>query len=172
MSPSTAPVTSNGSTTAGYANTAALERPTPPFVLAGSSGLSSGTASPTPVQTPNPEHKLMTESSSVSLSVNYLPTKFSSTMLNAGARRRKNGAGKKGEQAPMTKIGGGVEAFRSGEARMPGEGDEDYDGVNLKEGWFGTKNGRRMSWNRFKWTLFFANICVKDFTFPWVLVIY
>jgi len=58
----------------------------------------------------------------------------------------------------LPKMGGGREAFRTGEARMPGEGDDDYDGVNS---WFGsTTEGppkRRMHWNKFKWTLFLTN---------------
>jgi hypothetical protein len=46
---------------------------------------------------------------------------------------------------------------------MPEEGDEDYDGVT--GGWFGGKEGGhtrpRMSWNKFKWSLFLANICLS-----------
>jgi hypothetical protein len=95
--------------------------------------------------------------SPVSLSVNYLPSKFSDTLLIPGARRRK---GKSGVNAMMPKRGGGVEAFRSGEARIPGQNDDDYDGVS--GGLWGGKNGGktqpRLRWNRFKWTLFIANI--------------
>jgi hypothetical protein len=68
----------------------------------------------------------------------------------------------------LPKLGGGVEAFRSGESRMPGQGDEDYDGVT--GGWFGGKEGgstppRRLRWNKFKWTLFVANVFVGLFVF-------
>ncbi|KAH9912154.1 uncharacterized protein BXZ73DRAFT_93244 [Epithele typhae] len=49
--------------------------------------------------------------------------------------------------------GGGRDAFKANEARMPGEGDDDYDGVDP-----GRKGGRRLRWNRFKWILFVANL--------------
>ena len=99
------------------------------------------------------------ESSSVSLSLNYLPKKFSSRMLNAGnPRRRKNaGEGAKGVDPKFPKRGGGVDAFRSGEARMPSEGSN-----NDSDGWLaGRKTGKKMKWNRFKWILFCTNLCVR-----------
>ena len=97
------------------------------------------------------------EASSVSLSVNYLPKKFSSTLLAAGPRRRKGG------KPAVPKIGGGVEAFRSGEARMSGLNDDDYDGVS--GGLFDADGApRKLRWNRFKWTLFTANCFVSDST--------
>lgn len=75
----------------------------------------------------------------------------------------------------MPKRGGGREAFRSGEARMPGEGDEDYDGMDdMDGGWFGGKEGGRtrprMRWNRFKWILFLSNIIVSR-TPPFPIVV-
>jgi hypothetical protein len=94
---------------------------------------------------------------SLSLSVNYLPTKFSDAVLYNGLKNRDRGF------QPGPKRGGGREAFRSGEARMPGDGDEDYDG--LQGGIFGKKEGGRtrprLRWNRFKWTLFFSNLLVS-----------
>ena len=67
----------------------------------------------------------------------------------------------------MPKQGGGREAFRSNEARMPGEGDEDYDGVdvfgNNKEG---GRTKPKARWNRFKWCLFLANILVSTLLSP------
>ena len=60
--------------------------------------------------------------------------------------------------AEVPKRGGGREAFRSGEARMPGVGDEDYDGVIPREG---GKTKPRLRWNKFKWTLFAANTLVS-----------
>ncbi|KAJ7087301.1 hypothetical protein B0H15DRAFT_843434 [Mycena belliarum] len=93
--------------------------------------------------------------SSVSLTVNYLPSKLP-TLSPGGPRKRRSG---KGVDSMMPKRGGGVEAFRSGEARMPAQNDEDYDGLN--GGWFGGGTGktrRRLRWNRFKWILFIANI--------------
>jgi len=98
--------------------------------------------------------------SPVSLSVNYMPSKFSTALMTPGVGRRRKG---KGMSANVPKRGGGREAFKSGEARMPGEGDDDYDGVN--SGWFGGKDGGRtkprMRWNRFKWILFFSNVTVS-----------
>ncbi|KAF8638110.1 hypothetical protein AX16_010571 [Volvariella volvacea WC 439] len=117
-----------------------LEKPQAPFT---SRRLSSRT---------NSETHLRSESSDVSLSVNYLPSKFSSNLLqHTGARQRK-----------IPKRGGGVDAFKGGEGRIPGQDDEDDD-----DGLFGSKektNGnaaasaRKLKWNRFKWTLFGANI--------------
>jgi len=120
-----------------------LEPPTLPF--ASNVSLRSGTDSP-----------LLRPQSIHSLSINYLPSKFSDAVLYNGLKNRGKGL----HLGP--KRGGGREAFRSGEARMPGEGDEDYDGVqgNL----FGKEGGRtqpRLRWNKFKWTLFFSNILVS-----------
>lgn len=98
-----------------------------------------------------------------SLSVNYLPSKFSNTMLAGGIKRRK---GKGMDDLHIPKRGGGREAFRANESRMPGDGDDDYDGVN-----FGQQKGRkgRLRWNRFKWVLFVANTIVRLFTFFQIL---
>ena len=91
---------------------------------------------------------------STSLSVNYLPSKFSNAVVT---KRKKNGKGTGGYLMP--KQGGGREAFKSNEARMPGEGDDDYDGMDFnKEGGRTRPKGR---WNRFKWCLFLANILVS-----------
>ncbi|KAK7047104.1 hypothetical protein VNI00_006769 [Paramarasmius palmivorus] len=93
------------------------------------------------------------DTASLSLSVNYLPSKFSDALVAPTSRRRRG-------KAAEPKRGGGTEAFRSGEARMPVEGDEDYDGVS--SGWFGGKtgtasSGKPMKWNMFKWILFIMN---------------
>lgn len=93
---------------------------------------------------------------SASLSINYLPNKFSENIVT---NRRK---GAKGWEGVIPKQGGGREAFRSNESRMPGEGDDDYDG-----GWFGKEGGRtrpRLRWNRFKWTLFVSNIILSIYS--------
>lgn len=108
------------------------------------------------INVPTPGLQLANKASGVSLSANYIPHKFSDAMLSGPIRRRKVDLGPN-----IPKVGGGIEAFRSGEARMPGESDEDYDGV--QSGWFGNKDrttGRRMRWTRFKWILFFSNILV------------
>ena len=91
-----------------------------------------------------------------SRSINYLPTKFSDAVLYNGIKNR----GKGNQLGP--KRGGGREAFRSGEARMPGEGDDDYDGVQGSI--FGKEGGRtrpRLRWNKFKWSLFVSNLLVS-----------
>lgn len=71
----------------------------------------------------------------VSLSVNYIPTKFSEF------RNRKGG---KFDYLPnLPKEGGGLQAFKNNEARMP-------------------RGKRRLKWNKFKWVLFATNssVCV------------
>jgi hypothetical protein len=95
--------------------------------------------------------------SQTSLAVNYIPSKFSPAMINnnVGPRRRK-GKGGLGDMVP--KRGGGVEAFASGQARMPSVNDEDYDGVDDTKNII--KRSGRLRWNRFKWLLFFANTLV------------
>jgi hypothetical protein len=122
-----------------------LEPPTAPF-----------TSNPSlPFVSPRTESPLLGDAS-LSLSVNYLPTKFSDAVLYNGLKNRSRGF------QPGPKRGGGREAFRSGEARMPGDGDEDYDG--LQGSLFGKEGGRtrpRLRWNRFKWTLFFSNLLVS-----------
>ncbi|KAJ7367796.1 hypothetical protein DFH08DRAFT_829417 [Mycena albidolilacea] len=99
------------------------------------------------------------DGSNVSLTVNFLPSKFPE--MSSGPRKRKG----KGNDGLGPKRGGGVEAFRSGEARMPAQNDEDYDGVNTS-GWFGGNGkGRKLRWNRFKWILFIANILLITYSF-------
>ncbi|KAF8079371.1 hypothetical protein FPV67DRAFT_1403124 [Lyophyllum atratum] len=108
------------------------------------------------------------DAAGISLTVNYLPSKFSTTLLSPGGSLTRKRRGGKGGLDPMVpKRGGGVEAFRSGEARMPGEGDDDYDGV--QGGWFGGKEGgrtapKRLRWNKFKWILFFANVTLTVYS--------
>ncbi|TEB28017.1 hypothetical protein FA13DRAFT_1633628 [Coprinellus micaceus] len=73
---------------------------------------------------------LPSDASNVSLSVNYLPSKFSSGMLNMEARdgaRRRRGKGGTVNGVRLPKMGGGREAFGSTVARMAGEDDEDED---------------------------------------------
>ncbi|KAJ6516397.1 hypothetical protein C8R45DRAFT_959995 [Mycena sanguinolenta] len=100
------------------------------------------------------------DGSNISLTVNYLPAKFPS--MTEGPRKRRTG---KGIHSLGPKRGGGVEAFRSGEARMPGVNDEDYDGVS--GGWFGGNHakGRRLRWTKFKWILFVANTALTIYSF-------
>ncbi|KAJ3481786.1 hypothetical protein NLI96_g7427 [Meripilus lineatus] len=121
-----------------------LEPPSAPFASRSGSYRSLSPKTDTPLMSSDKHN-------SASLSINYLPTKFSNPLIN----RKKHG---KDVDYMLPKQGGGREAFRSNEARMPGEGDDDYDGVT--SGWFGKEGGRtrpKLRWNRFKWTLFVAN---------------
>ncbi|KAG6815515.1 hypothetical protein H0H93_009610 [Arthromyces matolae] len=104
-------------------------------------------------------NKESTDASGLSLTVNYLPSKFSSTLLTpGGSSTRKRKSGRAGDPDPIVpKQGGGVEAFRSGEARM---GDDEFD-----EGMFGKNKGKkRLKWNRFKWVLFVANFLLTGYS--------
>jgi hypothetical protein len=119
----------------------------------------SGSGATTPVSAGAGESQK--EDVPVSLSVNYLPSKFSNTLVSPGGPRRRKTI--KDVSSFIPKRGGGVEAFKSGEARIPGQDDDDYDGVS--GGWFGGKEGGhtkpKLRWNKFKWTLFIANIFVS-----------
>ncbi|KAJ7148519.1 tetraspanin Tsp2 family [Mycena crocata] len=87
---------------------------------------------------------------STSLSVNYLPSKFSDALAAGGARRRKR------MKQPEMARGGGVDAFRKGEARMPEDRDDLHPSA-ARKGWFDrSETGSR--WTRFKWVLFLFNI--------------
>ncbi len=129
--------------------TSPLEPPSAPFATRSASYRSLSPKTDTPLMSADKHN-------SASLSINYLPSKFSNTLIT---KRKKNG---KDVDYMLPKQGGGREAFRSNEARMPGDGDDDYDGVT--SGWFGKEGGRtrpKLRWNRFKWTLFVANFIVS-----------
>jgi len=81
---------------------------------------------------------VQTPSSAVSLSVNYLPSKFSSVLMN---RKPNSRAGVEVQGVP--KRGGGLAAFKSGEARM----------------------GGALRWTRFKWALLVANTLLTLYSF-------
>lgn len=137
--PSTRPIMS-GAEAPAYANSPATLQP-PMFSMGNNSSKGSVKGSDT-----------------VSLTAHYLPSKFATGLLSPGGPRRRKGKGAFDPGLP--KQGGGVEAFRSGEARMPGEQDDDYDGVD-GSGWFGGKQGKKkLRWNKFKWCLFFANVAL------------
>lgn len=71
------------------------------------------------------------------------------------------------EPGVVPKMGGGVDAFRSGESRIGGPGDED-DEMEVEGGsqsrWFKTgtkkKGHEKLRWNKFKWVLFCSNLMV------------
>ena len=92
-----------------------------------------------------------------SLAANYLPSKFTGPPSDDGIRKRNRIS-----QKPLRKEGGGREAFRTNEARMPGANDEDYDGVDDLNIF---KSSRRtLRWNKFKWTLLIVNIVVTTYS--------
>ncbi|KLO11936.1 hypothetical protein SCHPADRAFT_854666 [Schizopora paradoxa] len=97
-------------------------------------------------------------SSSTSLSVNFLPAKFSSPRGSLIHKRK----GKVGADVRNVKQGGGREAFKRGEARMPNANDDDYDGVDVsdvRKTWLSTTHvlKPKLRWNKFKWILFLSN---------------
>ena len=75
----------------------------------------------------------MGSTTNVSLSVNYIPSKFSDF------KNRKRG--KYDDEPSLPKQGGGLQAFRINEARMP-------------------QGKSRLRWNKFKWILFASNSLV------------
>ncbi|GJJ14324.1 hypothetical protein Clacol_008588 [Clathrus columnatus] len=116
----------------------------------------------------------------VSLSINYFPLKFSSPRNTGIYNRKRKGVDDAFElelnpQLGIPKRGGGRSAFKQGEARMAGAGDEGDDDEDTTETpdhtvadnrrttkMFSSKNGashlkRSLRWNRFKWCLFIAN---------------
>ena len=99
-------------------------------------------------------------SSGLSLAVNYIPSKFSKTLLNPlGSSTRKRRVAKDTLDPAVPKQGGGIDAFKSGEARIGGLQDE--DDIFLLDGQ--SKPARRLRWNRFKWALFVGNLLVSTF---------
>ncbi|KAJ7165656.1 tetraspanin Tsp2 family [Mycena crocata] len=111
-----------------------LEPPRAPFTSDGASSSRSSSPGPT------------VDGSTDSLQLNYAPSKFSSPAIR---QRFGSKVGKRPAPAPIR--GGGVDAFRAGESRMPGSNDQNYDGVDI-----GAKTGKA-KWNRFKWVLVFSN---------------
>jgi len=111
---------------------------------------SPGSLQSTGLRTPG-DSPLLTPVNTSSLSVNYLPAKF-----GAGLVSRK----RYGKALGVPKQGGGREAFKANEARMPGANDEDYDGV--QGAWFGHGTKKpALRWTRFKWIMFVANVLVR-----------
>lgn len=99
-----------------------------------------------------------------SLTVNYLPSKFASGLLSPAPARRRKVKGSALFDPGVPKQGGGVEAFRSGEPRMPGEMDDDYDGVDRSRIFGRSKRSRKLRWNKFKWWLFVANLALTTWS--------
>ena len=127
-----------------------------------------------PVPSDQATGQLTADISNLSLSVNYLPSKFSSGALSSTARggeaRRRPVTQDSADFIGVPKMGGGIDVFKSGEARMGGEGggNEDDDDGGVKK-WFvrGRKDqdhhifNKKLRWNKFKWILFAANTIVS-----------
>ncbi|KAJ7736533.1 hypothetical protein DFH07DRAFT_98885 [Mycena maculata] len=88
---------------------------------------------------------------STSLSVNFLPAKFSDVLAGGGGARRRRPA-----PQPAMARGGGVDAFRKGEARMPEDRDDLHPSATRTDWLDRAETGSR--WTRFKWVLFVFNI--------------
>jgi len=95
------------------------------------------------------------DSSGVSLSVNYLPSKLSPIGV---ARKRKGG----GLDPVVPKFGGGVDAFRSGANRIRNDDDDGISGRRRK--------GKKARWNKFKWILFVANAVLTTYSLGSLIV--
>ncbi|CAK5271659.1 unnamed protein product [Mycena citricolor] len=101
-----------------------------------------------------------------SLAHNYLPAKFSSSLVT---RRKPKGARSSGKGVPRIPgfaRGGGVDAFGAGADRIPGERDEDEDdwGGRSRSLFAGVgRAGKRVRWTRFKVILFAANLVLISY---------
>ncbi|KAF8890126.1 hypothetical protein BD779DRAFT_1671481 [Infundibulicybe gibba] len=102
--------------------------------------------------------------SSMSLSVNYLPSKFSNPLPPSGVPRRRRGKSGKGIDPRIgPKRGGGTQAFKTGQSRIPGQDDEEDE----LSGWLSgdSKRGKRkLRWNGFKWVLFMSNTLLAGYS--------
>jgi len=109
-------------------------------------------------QSPSASQKNFRDSQS--LSINYVPAKFSRPH-SPGIHQRKNA------KPGGPKRGGGLDAFGDGHNRMADRDDEDYEGIQFgggPAGWSSSNKKPRLRWNRFKWILFIMNICLTIYT--------
>ena len=134
-----------------------------------------------PVPSDNATGQLTTDISNLSLSVNYLPSKFSSGVLSgAGEVRKRPLTQDSADFLGVPKMGGGIDVFKNGEARMGGEGDGDEDGDeddgSVKKWFVRGRRGdphmfnKKLRWNKFKWILFIANTIVSFLSLFWIHV--
>lgn len=126
-----------------------LTPPNPPFSI-GASGRPNSGISIASSYSPSTKEKGDNRSS---LSINYLPSKFSRPHSPGISYRKANTKG------GLVKRGGGRDAFADGANRMPGQNDTDYEGVNVDD-WFKGKKPT-LHWNRFKWFMFATNTLVS-----------
>ncbi|KAF8217125.1 hypothetical protein K438DRAFT_2082446 [Mycena galopus ATCC 62051] len=107
---------------------------------------------------------------SVALSINYTPSKFSDALAVGPRRRRRpkdlsrNPSDSGPNATEVEKLamarGGGVDAFRKGESRMPDDRD-DLHPVTSRQGFF-DRADMKSRWTRFKVVLFVFNIARAD----------
>ncbi|KAF8167109.1 tetraspanin Tsp2 family [Crassisporium funariophilum] len=86
----------------------------------------------------------------LSLTINYLPSKFSSSPISPGGIRNRKG-GRSPDDLDLPKRGGGTEAFRSNESRM-------------------SQGKGKLRWNKFKWILFLTNTCLTIWSLSGLVV--
>ncbi|KAF8878723.1 hypothetical protein BD779DRAFT_1447493, partial [Infundibulicybe gibba] len=100
------------------------------------------------------------KTATLSLSINYQPTKFSDTLVSSSIGLRKR-TGPKQFSTQIPKPGGGVQAFKDGEPRMPTINEDDSTGDWHGEG---TPKSHRPRWTKFKWILFSANTLLSIYS--------
>ncbi|KAF8148293.1 tetraspanin Tsp2 family [Crassisporium funariophilum] len=88
--------------------------------------------------------------SNLSLTVNFLPSKFPTSPISPGGVRNRRG-GRFGDEPDLPKRGGGLEAFRTNEARM-------------------SEGKGKLRWNKFKVILFFTNTLLMLWSFAALVV--
>ena len=126
---------------------AALAPPSAPYIGRPGSGSSS------PLGSRHSSTTSLNKDRPSSLSLNYVPAKFTK-LHEPGQWQRRN----------LQKQGGGRDAFASDASRMGQVGTVDDDeGITFALGKGGLKQKKRpkLRWNRFKWAILFANILVR-----------
>ncbi|GJJ08023.1 hypothetical protein Clacol_002230 [Clathrus columnatus] len=99
----------------------------------------------------------------VALSLNYLPSKFSTPTSPHIRRRQSRGSTTNGFYLPATKFGGGRTVFKANEARMPAL-DENEEGEIPQDPRLLGKHLPALRWNRFKWALVFSNTILSGYS--------
>ncbi|WVQ98074.1 hypothetical protein IAU59_005196 [Kwoniella sp. CBS 9459] len=134
--------------TVNYRNDDDLVPPVAPFVPHDGGSLSSRRSSNSFLNDKDKDSSLLNNQRPSSLSLNYVPAKFTKLHSPGEYAHRK------------AKQGGGRDAFAANAQRMGMMGTVDDDeGVVFQVGKGGLKKKKpKLRWNRFKWLLFFANI--------------
>ena len=123
------------------------------------------------------ERHFSSAESTPSLMINYLPSKFSGVILSDSfhARRHKGHTESTGSLMPRLPDGISLDEFRPGESR-PTSDFLEHEDLRGDSGstrlWLSNnrrKKYRKLTWNKFKWILFIANVSVRiDITSPLV----